>query len=364
MSFAKVSIITVCYNSEKTIEQTIFSVLNQTYSNIEYIIIDGGSQDCTLDIIKKYGDRIQLISEIDDGIFHAMNKGIMKASGDIIGIINSDDWYEDYAVDLAVQFLNEADCDLVYGWWKNVFDNGVMSESKSDILENLRYRMVISHPTVFVKKVIYEKYGIFNQQYAFAADYDLMLRFYECGVKMVEIPRNLAYFRMSGKCNTQYGKTINEVREIALKHWDGQSVEIKEKIEKYSRERYVYANFQRAINIANRDLRKFMVKIFPQERAYVIFGAGSYGARYLQVAKYYGIEVEAFVDNDSKKWGEKCGDIMIEAPSYLKNSKRNIIVANVYHKEEIRKQLEDMEYQFGIDFVFIDDIVGKVVDES
>lgn len=361
MNLPKVTIITVCYNSGKTIEQTILSVLGQTYNNIEYIIVDGGSTDNTLDIVNKYNKKISVISETDEGIYHAMNKGIMKSSGDIIGIINSDDWYEDYAVELAVQYLDEKGCDLVYGRCKNLYGDGTMMEKRSDVLEELRYRMVIWHPTVFVKKRIYEKYGIFNQQYAIAADYDLMLRFYESGVKMVEIPKCIAYFRMSGKSNKEYEKTLIETKEVALKHWDGRSTEMKQKIEKYSDERMAYAKLERVTNKINQNLKKILSEMYSREKGYVIFGAGNYGTKCLSFLKVNGLIVEKFVDNDLKKRGEKCGDIEIEAPDYLKDNYKNVIVANVYFKEEIQKQLEDMGYRYGVDFIFVENIVEKLL---
>lgn len=357
---SKVSIITVCYNSESTIEQTIISVLSQTYRNIEYIIVDGGSHDHTLDIIRKYGEKIKLISEADDGIYHAMNKGIMKSSGDIIGIINSDDWYECNAVELAVKYLSTNRFDLVYGGCKCIYDNGLTREFKCSKLEDILFRMVFAHQTVFVKREIYEKYGIFNQWYKIAADYDLLLRFYKCGVRMIEIPANMAFFRMSGISNTNYLNTIKETKEVALAHWDGYSLEIREKIERYSEERFAYAKLQENMNKVRQERTKNVIKVFPQESEYVIFGAGDYGLKSLMVLLQNGYTIESFVDNDSKKWRENCGGIEVKPPEYLRDNRRNVIVANVYHKEEIQKQLEDMDYRYGSDYVFMEDVIKKI----
>ena len=121
----KVSIITVSFNSVKTIEQTIKSVINQTYKSIEYIIIDGASTDGTQQVIEKYKDRISFyVSEKDDGLYYAMNKGIEHASGDIVGIINSDDWYVEDAVENMVVCMLETDADLAYGKVVNINTDG------------------------------------------------------------------------------------------------------------------------------------------------------------------------------------------------------------------------------------------------
>ena len=121
-----VTVITPCYNSEKTIRRTIESVLNQTYSNIEYLIIDGASTDNTVSIAKEYEEafqgRMKIVSEPDDGIYYAMNKGISMATGELIGIVNSDDYYEKEAVALMVENRTEADYQILYGFQRVLRD--------------------------------------------------------------------------------------------------------------------------------------------------------------------------------------------------------------------------------------------------
>ena len=155
-----VSIITIVYNDEKHLEQTIQSVLNQTYPHTEYIIIDGGSTDNTVSIIKKYSDRLAYwISERDGGISDAFNKGISKVSGEIVGIINADDWYETDAVENVV--LSIKNYDVAYGnmmYWKNG-ERDMVVHGRHDYL---KHEMTLNHPTVFVKKYCYEQYGVFN----------------------------------------------------------------------------------------------------------------------------------------------------------------------------------------------------------
>lgn len=354
----KVSIITVCYNSEQTIEQTIQSVLCQTYKNIEYIIMDGGSQDNTLNVINKYKEKIMLFREPDDGIFHAMNKGIMRSSGEILGIINSDDWYENDAVETVVKCFQENNCDLVYGGCTNIYENDIRIKFNNVAIDELKYRMVLAHPTVFVKKSIYEKYGIFNQKYRLAADYDLMLRFYECGVRMLKTPENIAFFRMSGISRNNYDKTIEETKEIALSHWDGYSQEIKQKIEKYSEDRKKYNEILIDMVQASPNIKKIILDKFSGNLHYTIFGAGDLGIKTMILLQKMDFQVDFFVDNDAEKWGKYLGGIEIRSPKFLQNERIKIIITNLYYREEIRKQLLDMHYNVN-DFSCIEDILEK-----
>jgi glycosyltransferase involved in cell wall biosynthesis len=191
-----VSIITVAYNADLFIEKTIQSVLSQTYSSIEYIIIDGGSTDNTIDIIKKYSDRIAYWrSEKDNGISEAFNKGLSKATGDIIGIINADDWYEKDTVKRVVNDFGSAD--IVYG------DLQIWKREEKDFIQKgdhalLAREMTVNHPTVFIKTSCYEKWGNFSEEYKCAMDYDLMLRLYSSNCNFKYIPFVLSNMRLEG----------------------------------------------------------------------------------------------------------------------------------------------------------------------
>lgn len=179
----KVSIITVCYNSAKTLEQTIQSVLAQDYPQIEYIVIDGASKDGTQDIINKYQSSIaKTISESDQGMYDAMNKGIAMATGEVIGILNSDDVYMNSHVvtDLMAQMqkahVDVAFADLILVDENNpehilrYYDSGQFHPSR------FRYGWMPAHPTVFVKKRIYDEVGVFKTNYQIAADYEMLIR--------------------------------------------------------------------------------------------------------------------------------------------------------------------------------------------
>ncbi len=174
----KVSIITVCYNSEATIRRTIESVLQQTYHDIEYIIVDGASKDDTLSIIKEYqgafGDRLKVISEPDKGIYDAMNKGIRMANGVLIGILNSDDFYELLAVEHIVNAMTDEKYQILYGFVRAIKDGKEYSIGRQS--HKFLRESMIGHPACFVTKAVYDDFGYFDLQYISVADYDFMLR--------------------------------------------------------------------------------------------------------------------------------------------------------------------------------------------
>lgn len=181
----RISIITVCFNSASTLETTIISVASQTYKNIEYIIVDGNSNDNTLEIIKEYENVItKWISEPDQGLYDAMNKGIKMATGEVICFINSDDLFcDNKAIESVMNiFLDNPMLDSVYA------DLYYVSQKNTDIIvrrwiageqKKFKYGWHPVHPTLFIKKKIYSKYGLFNLDYELAADFEIMLRFLE-----------------------------------------------------------------------------------------------------------------------------------------------------------------------------------------
>lgn len=207
-----VSILTPCYNSAETIENTLRCVEQQTYQNIEYIIIDGGSTDGTLEIIKRHRDRLprrfQLVSEKDNGIYDAMNKGVRLAKGQLIGIVNSDDWYENDTVEQVVNRYQGNPYEVIYGMQRNYL-NG---KEKAVLLYHHDFlpEQMITHPTCFVTKAAYDDLGMFDLQYCSAADYDLMLRFWESKrVVFTPVMRVLSNFRLGGMSGSQVGVREN-----------------------------------------------------------------------------------------------------------------------------------------------------------
>ena len=217
-----VSIITVCLNSEKHLEQTIQSVLGQTYDNIEYIIIDGGSTDKTLDIIKKYEERINYwVSEPDKGIYDAMNKGIIFAKGEWVGIINSDDWYAPDTVRRVVIAATEKPETGVF------FGNLIICQTKNGRVTYHQRKNRINffplavssvHPTCFITRSVYKQFR-FNPVFRFSGDYDLISRLYSGGIQFSHIDRTLAYFRSGGVSSQGFYRQIIEDYRIYSRHY-------------------------------------------------------------------------------------------------------------------------------------------------
>lgn len=336
----KVSIITAVYNGAKTIEQTIQSVLGQTYTNIEYIIIDGGSYDGTQQIVKKYENSIaHFISESDNGIYDAMNKGIRYATGDIIGIINSDDWYASDAVENVVNcFMNE-NTDIVYGKLVLVYFDGEKKMNPKLPLDSLWYQMAVPHPTAFIKRAVYEKYGIFSLKYRLAADYDLILRFYSKHLKFTYIDNIIAYFRSGGRSMQNGLCQLDEHTEIFFEHIsDCPDKEIV--IENY-RELYKWTYFLVNIQLKKEILSRMLKEYFHSEiRELIIFGSGRRGKYCYEILQDSGIDVIFWVDNDSSKWNQRILQTKVLCPDKLKNIESYILIAIDGKESEIEHQLE------------------------
>lgn len=213
----KISIVTICFNSQDSIKKTIESIKSQTYNDLEYIIIDGGSSDKTTDIIRQYDFIDNFVSEPDKGIYEAFNKGIKIATGEVIGFLNSDDTYYDRNSlnTIAGSFDRNTDCvfgDLIYTNNKNEikrFWKG--SPYKDGAFEKA---WMPAHPTFYCKRSIYEKCGIFKDDYKIAGDFELMLRFLEKhNINSKYIPETLVNMRLGGLSNNGIKSKFDVLKE-------------------------------------------------------------------------------------------------------------------------------------------------------
>jgi len=217
------SLITPSRNSSKTLEQTIQSVLNQQGVEPEYIIVDGGSTDGTPDIIKQYQAKyfnIKFISEPDQGLYDAMNKGIKLATGEIIGIINSDDFYfNENVLQAVVDAFEKNNIDACYGDIAYVAQDDIKKITRywraGEYQENkLNYGWIPPHPAFFVKKDVYQKFGLFNLDFKIAADYEFMLRVIKNNIKLYYLKKPLVYMREGGASAKNIQQRIKGWQEL------------------------------------------------------------------------------------------------------------------------------------------------------
>lgn len=220
----KLSIITVTYNSGKTVEDTLKSVLCQTYKDYEYIIIDGVSKDNTLEIVHSYEPlfegRMKVFSEKDKGIYDAMNKGFQKATGDVLMLINSDDLFArpDALEMVAEEFEKHPEADGVYADLDYVSKDDtthVVRVWKCGKQEPMRYGWLPAHPTFYLKRSVYEKYGYFNLNYLIAADFELILRFVELHkISLCYLPECLVKMRLGGASSKNFQNLRKQTGEV------------------------------------------------------------------------------------------------------------------------------------------------------
>lgn len=215
----KISIITITYNSAKTLQRALDSVQTQTYKDIEHILVDGASTDGTLDIIRAYAaahDNVRFISEPDKGIYNAINKGLRMATGDVIGFLHSDDvFYSADSIELVHQAFVVAHADVTYAdlqycrgekvirrWVSNAFDP-----------ESLKYGWMPPHPTVYCRREVYERVGAYDENLRISADYDMILRIFNAGYRLYYIPEILVNMQLGGASNRDFLARMAKTQE-------------------------------------------------------------------------------------------------------------------------------------------------------
>lgn len=217
-----VSVITICLNAEKTLEQTIQSVINQTYNPIEYLIIDGGSTDSTLDIVRKYDNRIDYwVSEPDNGTSDAINKGIQVSRGELIGILCADDFYEQDALETIIGHYSSVTPKIYHGDMTRI---DVHTGEKTfllkppDDLRKLFQGCVINMPATLANQRIFEKHGLFNSAYKISNDHEFLLRVFSAGVEFEYIPQNITFMREGGMSHKNYIRGCRESFNLTVKY--------------------------------------------------------------------------------------------------------------------------------------------------
>lgn len=369
MKNAKVSIITVSYNSVATIEQTIKSVVNQTYLNREYIVIDGGSTDGTLDIIHKYEAYISYwCSEQDFGIYHAMNKGIEKATGDIVAFLNSDDYYIDDTV------LEK----VIYKW--NMHENIDVLAGRIDILnrfslfcgvspkmvdlEQLCYQMVLDHPAMFARKEIFYLDGFFDLKYRVAADYAWVLNAFHKKRNIVTCDDIFTVFRLGGASSNLSMEMIEEVKEITTRsNPDNMYQKYKGNILKiYDRRQEMIRRNNRiyeSIKLHRGEIRRKIDGVIGKKEI-AIWGYGMYGQECHEILDKLGYAIHTIIDNDKEKW-QKNDQIEISGLQILESFDGIVIITPSGNEEIIERQIKNSTCKKSISTIRYTEII-KIID--
>ncbi len=216
----KISIVTISFNSAKTISDTINSVINQKGVELEYILVDGGSTDGTIEIIESFGDKIHhFVSEPDKGIYDAMNKGVDLATGDIVGVLNSDDFYSnEYVLSKVIQKF-EDNIDAVYGDLVYVKQDDTSKITRTWVSKDyqedaFKKGWMPPHPTFFVRKSIYEKFGSYSLELRSAADYEFMLRvIHKHQINLAYLNEVIVKMRVGGESNVSLKNRVKANKE-------------------------------------------------------------------------------------------------------------------------------------------------------
>ena len=349
MENIKFTIITVSYNSEKTIARTIESVIDQTYDNIEYIIIDGGSTDGTINVIKTYEDQITYwISENDDGIYDAMNKGIQNASGEVVALLNSDDWYEIDTLKKVAQYFRDDIIDILCGRTNYIKNGKIISQSKSYQPEEIHFRMIYAHPAMFVKKKVYDELGVFNLNYRFAADYEWTLRAHNRNYNFVCVPDIFTNFSYGGASTSSHSRDcLKEAYEIAIQnigmHQTNEFIErVKitfiERLEEFEKREKLNSLF------TNKNRKEYIKEFLQFDKICYVWGTGNDAEDCYRMLEEIGVQIGGFIDNDIKK--EFWHNLPVYQPYQIEIKPNTMIfIATLKYEKEIVNQIEEMKIE-------------------
>ena len=327
------SVITVVFNCADTIERTIQSVLTQERNGIEYIIIDGGSMDGTVDIIKKYEKEISYwVSEPDKGIYDAMNKGIGHANGTWISFINANDWYESNAFEIFGRAIaDNPDASIIYGLVNRVWNgqkNGYIGTEKKIDVEELHFGNKYCHQGLLIKRQLFEKYGMYDTNYKLLADYEWLLRVHEKGVHPMVLTDVVANYTAGGVSESETG--LLESCKISLLYYKNHP--------KFSPELEKKRGYA-AFNLLYLEKAPVLNQICHLDMSCYIWGTGDYGRRIYHILEKNQSDIVGFLQTNPRQ--DSLEGIKIYDPNIvleqISNSKQQltIYVATEKYEEEI-----------------------------
>lgn len=353
----KLTIVTVCLNAVKTIERTIKSVIKQNYDNLEYIIIDGASTDGTVNIIEKYDAYLSYwVSEPDLGIYDAMNKGIMLATGDYICFLNSDDWFEMDVLKTVAWHIEKTQADVIYG------DYWLVSSKKKEYktprpLEYMYWNMPLNSQATFIKR---KNDWAFDTRYTIAADYKLIYDKYMGGEIFHYVPIVLTNFSLGG-FSSDYYRHAWEVLNITSQGLIG-----KHGIDKAYYQLVVdsflndMCHYLLGIEEGKKRIVNYINNSFGKSKECVLFGTGEVFFRVIDVVKNCDIEIKYVVDNDSMKWGTKIEGYKIKAPRELVHERNLIIfVMTEIYQSDMFEQISNMEIDDSVEIYSYSELKEK-----
>ncbi|OXS77044.1 hypothetical protein B1B04_01180 [Lysinibacillus sp. KCTC 33748] len=343
----KISIITACYNAKNTIEQTIQSVLGQTYENIEYIIVDGASTDGTMEIVEKYQDKIDIIvSESDKGVYDAFNKGVGLATGDFINFMNADDYFSTNAIieEIGLYLFNHSNVMLLHGNVKAIDEitGHWHYRGQSLSLRDFEKGQMCPHQSVFTRRELFNEFEGFNIAYRILADVDFTIKTFKKYEKYIEyVPIEVAHFRLGGLSSSlQHEKDMHyENAIIHFNHFGNIPDYVKFNLENFETNHInsTYRQWLESFLIGKNDqlnISNFKIAIFGTKK----------NATYLyHDLKGRGGEVVCFLDNDDKMHNQLLHDIRIQSPSILNEEDIDMIVVSIERygaSQIVKKQLQ------------------------
>ena len=356
----KISVITVSYNAERTIEKAIKSIIHQKTDEIEYIVIDGGSTDGTVDIIKEYDEFITFwTSKPDNGIYDAMNKGIDRATGKYINFLNSDDWFEENVLDKVLKVIDRVDADVFYG---DVIreDGRFGTKWIPETLERVYWWMPFGHQGSFVRRTDDLKFDV---TYRIAADYKMMLELYASGKKFFYLPFTIAHFGQDGISNTNnYLMCTEQVTISSKKMIDDPNPRIvyKDRIVDV----YVRAEAMHQIDIVGKAgvFKEYMDGVSGFRKSVICFGCGKIALGMLNCLKVLGVDIKFLVDNDREKHGLVWNDYKIMPVESLKTEENvTIFVTMERNTDDVKRQIKGMFLSKSVDVLYYCDLINDFI---
>lgn len=353
----KITVITVCFHSKDSIEDTIRSVVEQYYAELEYIIIDGGSTDGTVDLIHKYKEYIaHFCSEADEGIYDAMNKGLCYATGEVVAFLNSGDQYRSGTLSRAAEYFKTDTLDILAGEVKRRC-NGYMLPTRKKYIdpEELHFYMIYCHQGLFIRRKVFDTLGGYNTHYKLAADYELTLRAHNAGFIFKKVADVFADYDVDGVSQMRCYQCTQEFKEIALQNTGEHGESLLKQIP--IRLNMDSAFQQNIINLVCKKDSNYLSSFFGGYSYLYIWGTGEIGSIFLELLLRSGIYISGFID--SYHYAENKWNFPVFNPDHL-TSDSFVCIGTQKYEDEIIRQLEFKKFEKK-QFITYTDFVDKIL---